>query len=586
MNAPRWSARGAQSTLVRRVGMIFVAAVCAAGVLASPAFAETGKQKAEAFARAEVAYYAKRLPNSVRATTGAEGTTVDTSCFSATDNRIAADATDGVPTNPAWFERDALNQYCATLRLRDQIASPAYGSENAIEGDGLWLDQLGNQLQNGPGHIDGGVTTLVPGSQGADPFRTVQRWEQQTGGIVLPVSFTSLDGAVLRGNVWMPPPGAPTLNNGRYPGVVITDGSVQAYQQLYYWAAEGLAQYGYEVMTYDVQGQGDSDLLPANCTPSLSELATESVCPGVPYQQNYNFYQGAEDSLNFFLSTPSKPYGGSYNPGYEQLDGSDVGIAGHSLGAAAVSWAGECDNRVKAIVAWDDLEPVTVSQCPQNVTIPAADRATKLHAPALATTQDYEFNPQPAATVPDPNGGLNGGGGDGDTGYLDLAKAGIDSQIVSFRNGTHLTYSYIPYVLPANELAERFAFYYTLAWFDEYLRGGKDPLLPSSDSAYHRLTSLGTYDQSADENDNTTNPGAADISIGAGTYSPTKAAADPTNLAAGNVPYEIKGIPIPDTLSFYYYSEYHLHDPQAAGDPVRGCTDMLGGCPAKQPSTP
>ena len=50
--------------------------------------------------------------------------------------------------------------------------------------------------------------------------------------------------------------------------------AVQAYEQLYYWAAQGLAQYGYEVLTYDVQGQGDSDLLPAGCTPSS--------CPGVP----------------------------------------------------------------------------------------------------------------------------------------------------------------------------------------------------------------------------------------------------------------------------------------------------------------
>jgi hypothetical protein len=565
-----------------KAGVTGVVLVCMLGLFSGTASAASPEQRAVDFARAEVAYYAAKVPRDQRAV----GTSVDKGCFSAADNRIAADATNGVPTNPAWYARDALNQYCATLRLRDQFTSPAYGSEDVIEGDGLWLDQLGNQLQDGPGHIHGGLTTLVPGSQAADPFRTVQRWEQRTGGVVLPVSFSSSDGAVLRGNVWMPPPGTPTLKNGRYPGVVITDGSIQAYQQLYYWAAEGLAQYGYEVMTYDVQGQGDSDLLPSNCTPSLSELETDSVCPGVPYQQNYNFYQGAEDSLSFFLSTPSKPYGGSYNPGYQRLDGSDVGIAGHSLGAAAVSWVGECDNRVKAIVAWDDLEPVTISQCPQNVTIPAPDHATQLHAPALATTQDYEFNVQPATSVPDPNGGLNGGGGDGDTGYLDLAKAGVDSQIVSFRNGTHLTYSYIPYVLPANELAERFAFYYTLAWFDEYLRGGQDPLLPKSDTAYHRLTTLGSYDQSADTNNNTAYPGAADISIGAGTYSATKAAADPTNLAAGNVPYEIEGISIPDTLSFYYYSEYHLHDPQAAGDPVKDCNDMLGGCPAKQPSTP
>ena len=582
------------------------AAVCAlAG--APSALATTGAQEARAFAKAEVAQYAKALPKRLRANPTAAGTSVDRNCFAAADNRVNPEVnSSGVPTNPAWFERDALNQYCGTLRLRDQYASPAYGYENATQGDELWLDQLGQQIAQGPQHIHGGITTLVPGSLAADAFRTVSLWEQRTGGTVRAVSFKSSDGATLRGNIWMPPPGTPTLANGKYPGIVITDGSVQAYQNLYYWAAEGLAQYGYEVMTYDVQGQGDSDLLPAGCSslplptslpistnlPSLLRANLPSPpnpttpCQGVPYQQNYNFYQGAEDSLNFFLSTPASHYGGSFNPDYARLDPGDVGIAGHSLGAEAVSWVGQCDKRVKAIAAWDDLVPVTMSQCASNVTVPAADQASDVHAPALATTNDYEFNVQPQTSVPNPNGSSNGGGLDGTAGYLSLIGQGVDSEIVSIRNGTHLTYSYVPYVMPANEIGERIAFYYTLAWFDEYLRGGRDPLLPKSDNAYHRLTSLGRFDRSADHNDNRVDRGAADVSFGAGTYSADKAAADPTDPAAGNVPYEIKGIPIRDTLSFYYYSEYRLHDPRAKGDPLRACSDMLARCPAEQPPTP
>jgi len=585
-------------------GALVLAAAVGALAGAGTALASTGAQRAKAFAQAEVAYYAKSLPTRLRANPTSAGTSLDGNCFSASDNHINPQVnSSGVPTNPAWFERDALNQYCATLRLRDQFSSPAYLYENTSQGDELWLDQLGQQISNGPGHIHGGITTLVPGAQAADAFRTVSQWEQRTGGTVRSVSFTSSDGAVLRGNIWMPPPGTPTLSDGEYPGVVITDGSVQAYQNLYYWAAEGLAQYGYEVMTYDVQGEGDSDLLPSGCPavptlptlPSLPGLVKPdlpsppnppSPCQGVPYQQNYNFYQGAEDSLNFFLSTPSSPYGGSFNPGYGSLDPNDVGIAGHSLGAEAVSWVGQCDKRVKAIVAWDDLVPVTMAQCASNVTIPEADQASAVHAPALATTNDYEFNIQPQATVPDPNGSSNGGGLDGTAGYLSLIKQRIDSEIVSIRNGTHLTYSYIPYVLPANEIGERVAFYYTLAWLDEYLRGGHDALLPGSDTAYHRLTNLSTFDQSPDDNDNEVDRGASDISFGAGTYSATKAMADPTNPAAGNVPYEIMGIPIPDTFSFYYYSEYSLRDPNAKGDPLRNCNDMLAGCPAKQPATP
>lgn len=315
-------------------------------------------------------------------------------------------------------------------------------------------------------------------------------------------------------------------------------------------------------------------------------MADPSGCTtGVPYQQNYNFYQGAEDSLSYFLSSPSAPYGHTFNPGWATLDGRDVGLAGHSLGAEAVSWVGQCDSRVRTIVAWDDLVPVDASKCAANVTVAAGHAAPAVHAPALALTNDYEFNPQPNLTVPDPNGSSNGGGLDGTAGYLSLVKQGIDSQIVSIRNGTHLTYSYIPYVLPANEIGERVAFYYTLAWLDQYLRGGRDPLLPTKDTAFGRLTSVGVFDQSADHNGNRTNPGAADISFGAGTYSPTRAASDPTNPAAGNVPYDIEGISIPDTLSFYYYSEYSLHDP-AGGRASFVCNDMLAGCPRQQPATP
>ncbi|MDX6216485.1 MAG: hypothetical protein QOG99_2069 [Frankiales bacterium] len=475
-------------------------------------------------------------------------TGVDARCF-APATRIDPQVVGGVVTNPAWIARDALNQYCATLRIRDQAASPAYGTANVTEGSALYAAQAQEQAADGPGHVHGGVTTLVPGSQAADAFRTTEAWSKATGGTVTRVTFASSDGAQLHGHLWMPPKAAKKPAAG-YPGIVITDGSIQAYEQLYYWAAQGLAQYGYEVLTYDVQGQGDSDLLPAHCTPGS--------CLGVPYQQNYNFYQGAEDSLSWFDSAK--------NPGHRMLDHARLAIAGHSLGAAAVSWVGQCDSRVKAIVAWDDLGPVAMANCAKNVSVPKAFRATRLHAPALATTNDYEFNVQPATAVPDPHGDANAGGLNGDAGYLSLAKAGIDSELVSFRNGTHLTYSYIPLVLPSNQLSERFAFYWTLAWFDRYVRGSANPYTPVA--AFDRLTNLGRYDGSADTNRLGT------VSIGTGTW----------DAAKGNVPYLVRGIPVTGSLSFYYYSGYRLTDPRTGA--VRTCSDLLAHCPKVAPVTP
>ncbi len=473
---------------------------------------------------------------------------VDSQCFAHTTRIDPMVDAAGTPTNPAWIARDAVNQYCATLRLRDQ-ANPAWQQASLTLGATLYADRAQEQVADGPGHVHGGLTTLIPGALAADPFRSLSAWEQATGGTATSIVFHGLDGAQLRGHLWLPPKSVPKPKGG-YPGVVITDGSIQAYENLYYWAAEGLAQYGYEVMTYDVQGQGHSDLLPASCTPSS--------CPGVPYQQNYNFYQGAEDSLSWFDSPA--------NPGFSRLNADRIGIAGHSAGAAAVTWVGQCDSRVKAVVAWDDLGVVDPSQCAANVTIPKRFQARNVHAPALANTNDYEFNIQPATKVPNPHGDSNAGGLNGDSGYLSLAKAGVDSELVSFRNGTHLTYSYVDLVLPSNELSERFSFYYTLAWFDEYLRAGSDPY--TQRSAFARLTNLGAYDDSADRN----STGA--VSIGAGTYDP----------AAGNVPYAIKGISVPDSLSFYYFSGFRLTNPRTRA--VVTCSDLLALCPKVQPSIP
>jgi dienelactone hydrolase len=450
---------------------------------------------------------------------------VDMSCL--------APAGNPEPGTPEWQQRDTDNQRCSTLRLRDQFLSPAFGHGNLFQGAELWTDQAVQQADE-PGHPHGGATTLIPGSQAADPFRTIRRWTDTGRGRVQRVRFEALNGAQLRGHVFMPPAAVRRPKSG-YPGLVITDGSIQAFENLYFWAAEDLAEAGYMVMTYDVQGQGDSDLAGKDCP---------GACSGVPYQQNYNFYQGAEDSLGFFLS--------SANPYSTDLDRSRVAIAGHSLGASAVSVVGQCDRRVKAVVAWDNLR--AIQNC-DGVTIPKQYRSdTLVHAPALALTNDYGFNPQPMSSAPDPHAK--------DAGYKQIVKAGLDAQIVAFRNATHLTYSYIPATLPANELSERMASYYTLAFLDLELR--KDP------TGYDRLVAR-KFDTSADRH-----------STGAGVYD--AAAADPTDPYSGNVPYKIAGIPVADAVSFYYQSEYALRDPRTRQ--VKTCIDMRANCPDKEPATP
>ncbi|MBV9212083.1 MAG: hypothetical protein JOZ25_00365 [Actinobacteria bacterium] len=311
-------------------------------------------------------------------------------------------------------------------------------------------------------------------------------------GIVKPVLFTARDGATISGNVW-----ATRAGPARRPGIVITTGSVQAPETLYWGLAATLARHGYIVLTYDVQGQGRSD------TYGVGADQQE----GVPSQAGQPFYDGSEDALDFLLSTPAHPYvprdscgnanGGkgtshadkqrrrvkegfdaAYDPLYGVLDPKRIGIAGHSLGAAGVSYIGQRDPRVKALVAWDNLAAsrtggvTTVDAggetCPS---APATRKPVRVTKPALGMSADYSLVPTAYTADPDPNGKS--------TAYLAYKAAGIDAMQVIVRGGTHYEFSFIPgntAPFPLGTATYRgmdMVAWYTTAWFDRFVKGDR-----------------------------------------------------------------------------------------------------------------
>ena len=383
---------------------------------------------------------------------------------------------------------------CAGLRNRDQIASPAYGhaQQHAVPGP---PSRSARRAGAGPDEPARRHHDARPGLARADPFRTIARWEGAGLGTVTRVTFPAQNGSTLRGYVFEPPASVPKPATG-YPGVVITDGSVQGYQHLYFWAAEDLAANGYIAMTYDVQGQGDSDLAGDDCP---------GDCTGVPFQQAYNFHQGAEDSLNFFLSDA--------NPARANIDADRVGLAGHSLGASAVSQVGQCDTRVKAIVAWDNLRaPADCEGLDDRAGAP--EQLASRTRPALGISNDYGFWMQPTDAPPDPLRSR--------AATRQLADAGVDTQEVVLRGATHLEYTYIPLVLPASRLGERFASHYTVAWFDRYLKGDA--------AAFDRLTAT-EFDGGAD----------ATLDRRRATSAPRPRSRTRRTRTAGNVPVQDRG---------------------------------------------
>ena len=217
-----------------------------------------------------------------------------------------------------------------------------------------------------------------------------------------------------------------------------------------------------------------------------------------------------------------------------------VGIAGHSLGAAAVTSVGQHDTRVGAIVSYDNLDADLGASEPRRT-------------PTLFFAADYAFplTPTPMFANPDPDRHLTG------LAYAQLAEAGVDVMSVTPRASDHYEWGFQPFPasFPSSRYGERVSLYYTLAWFDRYLKGDPDGTV--------RLV-RGTFDETADRH-----------SIGTGTYDPLRAAANPADPFAGNVPYRIAGKCVANLLSIYSHSAYRLEGGLFQTDDMRalGCED-------------
>ena len=312
-------------------------------------------------------------------------------------------------------------------------------------------------------------------------------WPQADARIRQPVLFTARDGATISGNVW-----ATTDGPAQKPAVVVTTGGL-APETLYWGFAATLARHGYVVLTYDVQGQGRSDTFGEG----VDRQEGRSGGPQA-FAEGQPFYDGTEDALDFLLSTPEHPYdpppscgnanGGiatdhsakqdrrvaagldaGFDPLWQRIDPKRIGIAGHSQGAGAVSYVGQTDPRVDAIVAWDHLEePKDIpAECPADPSSRAPGKITK---PGLGLAADYHQPPESYTSDPDPQAKNHA--------FLAYKQAGVDSMQVNIRGGTHYEFSFLPggaATYPFGTATLRgydLVGWYTTAWFDRYVKCG------------------------------------------------------------------------------------------------------------------
>ncbi|MGH8462090.1 MAG: alpha/beta hydrolase family protein [Stenotrophobium sp.] len=310
---------------------------------------------------------------------------------------------------------------------------------------------------------------------------------------VIPVVFYDDGCARLSGRVWAPKGTQPGAN---LPAVVIENGSIEAPETLYWWMAKLLVQNGYAVMTFDPRGQGRSD------------QETPSGGQGTNINSSV-FWTGLVNAIDFFRSSAAHPYPENltcagtyptqvavYNPISNRIDPNRLGIAGHSLGATGVSvvqgygapgaapWPGKLDasNPVKVTVAWDGLlapDGVSDGGAGGNLPLPggAVGSSTPnfgIRVPAMNQASEYGLAPVPFTQPPNPDGHKGA--------FAEWVKAGVPVYSITIQGSTHYEWSLLP-LFPAsswcpsvvnnacvggwgNPLAQ----YYTLAWFDRWLK--------------------------------------------------------------------------------------------------------------------
>lgn len=338
----------------------------------------------------------------------------------------------------------------------------------------------------------------------------LQNWAGDNG-LVAPVLYTSRSGATMSGHVW-----ATKSGPAKRPGIVIINGSIIEYEQVIWAVAQALAKAGFVVLTFDPQGEGMSDQVGETPdqledafagTPALGVLSPLNPSLG---GNGLPFYDGGADALDFFLSTPSTPYvpvlsrstgtshnakqqrrvsaglNSAYNPLWQLIDPSAIGLAGHSYGAVAASWLAQQDARVSTAVAWDSLcVPISPAQdeltsfllapvnnppdgifflngFSPNCFAPPAGPAPRITKPALGITSDYVV-PVPYLMPPRPL--------DKSQASISYSAAGVDTGSIIIRGGTHLEfYDTVLGVLPSSLRGIDLSTWYTVAWFAKYLQ--------------------------------------------------------------------------------------------------------------------
>ncbi len=391
------------------------------------------------------------------------------------------------PGTPEWTAREVANYARTTEAPSEQAANPSFETAWQVQAaanqnewlaravaDPSWLSPLSGNTMVTPlsatwGSVAAGDPTRYPVAAGPNGQSFYDAEAE-----VSPVVFYDEGCARISGRVWAPRGWQP--GDALLPGVVIENGSIQATEPLYWWYAQALVRSGYVVLSFDPRGQGRSDMQ----TPTGeqgSNLNSEV------------FFGGLVNVIDFFRSSPATPYphnvtcAGTYatvvagfNPFWERVDPTRLGIAGHSLGAAGVSavqgYPGDRfafpdtggGNPVDVMVAWDSL---------------GLSEDGPPRVPAMGQTSEYGIGGVAFTEPPDPEGDK--------AAYAAYKAAGVPVFQLTIQGSTHFEWSTIPSFPTTSWCPDMssgaclggwgrpLAEHYSVAWMDRWLKKPGEP---------------------------------------------------------------------------------------------------------------
>ena len=252
---------------------------------------------------------------------------------------------------------------------------------------------------------------------------------------------------------------------------------------------------GYVVLTFDPQGQGQSDTFGAGAD------RTE----GVPAQSDGRpFYDGTEDAIDFMLSTPAHPYAPRAQLQYRHQPCRQAGRPRQSrprrrlqpvleparpepartrrpflrrrrrllrrpVGSPRARRGGAGQPRrpgpqAGAAVGSGSGGSGALGEQPLPGRSGGARDRVPITKPGLGISADYGLPPTPNTSLPDPAFKAQ-------ESYA-YSRAGVDSGEIVIRGGSHLDFSFIPnQAFGASLRGPDITDWYTTAWFDRYLKG-------------------------------------------------------------------------------------------------------------------